>query len=350
MPRNSNVDKKSYEGQRQVRLCNYTDVYYNERISPDLPFMSATASDEEIETFMLRQGDVIITKDSETSNDIGIPAHVEEDMPDVVCGYHLCVLRPFNVTGEFLFRAMQSRPTKAFFNVEASGVTRYGLGQDTIKDVLIPLPPREEQRRICDWIDRETARIDALIEKKTRFIELLREKRQALITRTVTKGLNVNVSLKPSGADWLGSVPTHWTVKPLKLLVKPGSSVTYGIVQPGEHSTDGVPFVQTTNISRGEFAIERLQRASIEIEAQYPRSRLLGGEVILGIRASIGAAYIVTPCLRGANLSRGVARIDCSSELSPQYLVQYLRSHCVANYWELSRQGSTFSEVSIDTV
>jgi type I restriction enzyme S subunit len=93
-----------------------------------------------------------------------------------------------------------------------------------------------------------------------------------------------------------------------------------------------------------------LQRTTPEIEAAYPRSRLTGGEVILGIRASIGAAYVVPPELRGANLSRGVARIDCAHQLGPTYLVQYLRSHAVAAYWELSRQGSTFNEVSIETV
>ena len=71
---NSNVDKKSYANQKPVMLCNYTDVYYNERIMPDLAFMSATASDAEIEKFTLQSADVIITKDSEEADDIGIPA------------------------------------------------------------------------------------------------------------------------------------------------------------------------------------------------------------------------------------------------------------------------------------
>ena len=105
-----------------------------------------------------------------------------------------------------------SEPTKAHFFLEAPGITRYGLGQDAIGDLPVCLPPDEEQRLIADWIDRETTRIDTLIAKKTRFIELLKEKRQALITHAVTKGLDPNVKMKDSGVEWIGKVPEHWRV------------------------------------------------------------------------------------------------------------------------------------------
>jgi type I restriction enzyme, S subunit len=86
---NSNVDKKAYEDQEPVLLCNYTDVYYNEFITADLPFMQATASNAEIERFSLKKGDILITKDSEDPADIGVPSLVTEDLPGVICGYHL---------------------------------------------------------------------------------------------------------------------------------------------------------------------------------------------------------------------------------------------------------------------
>lgn len=90
----SNVDKKSVEGEKPVRLCNYTDVYYNDVIEPQSTFMDATASDDQIEKFTLRAGDTIITKDSETPDDIARSAYVPSDMPGVVCGYHLSMVRP----------------------------------------------------------------------------------------------------------------------------------------------------------------------------------------------------------------------------------------------------------------
>lgn len=87
----SNVDKLTSGDELPVRLCNYIHVYYNDRITSDLPFMEATATLKEIEKFALRAGQVFITKDSEGWDDIGIPSLVTEDMPDVLCGYHLAI-------------------------------------------------------------------------------------------------------------------------------------------------------------------------------------------------------------------------------------------------------------------
>ena len=87
-----------------------------------------------------------------------------------------------------------------------------GLAVERIIDLFLPVPPESERQIIAVYMGRETARIDALIEKKTRFIELLREKRQALIPHAVTKGLDPKVQMKDSGVEWLGEVPAHWSV------------------------------------------------------------------------------------------------------------------------------------------
>jgi type I restriction enzyme S subunit len=184
---NSGVDKKSYEDQQTVELCNYTDVYYNEFISDDMPFMQATASTREIEQFTLKKGDVIITKDSEDPSDIGIPAFVPHDMPGVICGYHLTMIRALNDNyGSYIHRSLQSDHTKAHFFVESPGITRYGLNQNTIGNAPVALPPPDEQATIAATLDRETARIDALIGKAEQSITLLKERRSAFITAAVT--------------------------------------------------------------------------------------------------------------------------------------------------------------------
>lgn len=212
---NSGIDKKSYEDQEQVSLCNYTDVYYNEFITADMPFMQATASKDEIAQFTLKKGDLIITKDSEDPSDIGIPALVVEDAPGVVCGYHLTLIRSAEfASARLLHRVLQSTPTHAYFYIESPGITRYGLGQDVIGDLRVCMPQANEIVRIADCIDRETKRIDSLIAKKTRFIELLKEKRQALIMHAVTKGLNPNVKMRSSGEKWLGDIPERWEFVP----------------------------------------------------------------------------------------------------------------------------------------
>ncbi len=240
--RNSNVDKTIVDDEEPVWLCNYTDVYYNDRITPDIEFMQGSATEAEIEKFRLKRGQVIITKDSEGWNDIGIPALVTEDMPDVLCGYHLSVFEPgTELDGGFLAWLCRSEPLNDQFKTAANGVTRFGLGQYPMKNAFVALPPLETQRRIARFLDEKTARIDGLIEKKRALLDRLAEKRQALITRAVTKGLtnlpgaNLNAAtgggpkgegmdspsspaapMKPSGIDWLGDIPAHWGKRRLR--------------------------------------------------------------------------------------------------------------------------------------
>ena len=215
----SNVDKKSKEGEENVRLCNYVDVYYNEMIDKRIDFMSATATSEQVRRFSLQSGDVLITKDSETWTDIAVPAVVSEDLPGVLCGYHLAHIRPGqHCNGGFLSRLFAAIGPRDQYHISANGITRFGLTGDSIRVGVFALPPVPEQRAIAAFLDRETARIDTLVEKKERLIELLQEKRSALISHAVTRGLDPDVPTKDSGIEWLGEIPVHWEVKRLRML------------------------------------------------------------------------------------------------------------------------------------
>lgn len=189
----SNVDKHTKEGELPIRLCNYVDVYKNDRITERVSFMQATATAEEIERFRLEPGDVLITKDSEAWNDIGIPALVEFTADDLICGYHLALLRPRKalLSGAYLFRALQSPAVAYQFHVAANGVTRYGLSHDAIKSVLLSVPLLPEQAAIVEYLDNATADIDATTDRTRREIALLREYRTRLIADVVTGKLNV---------------------------------------------------------------------------------------------------------------------------------------------------------------
>ncbi len=219
----SNVDKHSKEDERPVRLCNYVDVYKNDRIRSGIPFMRATATAEEIERFRLCKNDVLITKDSEAWNDIGVPALVEETADDLICGYHLALLRPFmgHVEGGYLYRALQSTAVAHQFHVEANGVTRYGLSHSAIKSTWLPLPPLPEQAAIVRYLDYMDRRIQRYIRAKQKLIKLLEEQKQAIIHQAVTGQIDVRTGrpypkYKPSGVEWLGDVPEHWEVSRVK--------------------------------------------------------------------------------------------------------------------------------------
>jgi type I restriction enzyme, S subunit len=252
----SNVDKKSHDGETSVLLCNYTDVYYNEKITAGMGFMAATASTDQIAKFTLRAGDTIITKDSETADDIAIGAYVPADLPGVVCGYHLSMIRPMRHTdGAFVKRLFDAVYVKSCVAVRANGLTRVGLGQYEIDNLDLPFPPLPEQTQIAAFLDRETAKIDALVAEQRRLMDLLREKRQAVISHAVTRGLNPDAPMKPSGIGWLGDVPAHWDVC---LLKRAFQAVDYGISDSLEPE-GAIAILRMGNIQNGKVVTDDLK-------------------------------------------------------------------------------------------
>ena len=209
----SNVDKKEYADEVAVRLCNYTDVYYNDVITADMELMKATATQQQVEKFTLRSGDIVLTKDSETADDIAIAAYVPEDLPGIVCGYHLSIARPKPAAvGAFIKRVFDAVYLRAQAEVAANGLTRVGLSQYALDNLLVAYPDRTEQSQIAHFLNQETAKIDVLIDQQRHLIELLKEKRQTVISHAVTKGVNPSCTTKASGVGWLGNIPASWNI------------------------------------------------------------------------------------------------------------------------------------------
>jgi type I restriction enzyme S subunit len=183
--------------------------------------MAATATADQVRHFSLRADDVLITKDSESWTDIAVPAVVVEDLPSVLCGYHLAHIRPGDdLYGAFLARAFSAIGPREQFQVAANGITRFGLGGDAIRTGLFAVPPAAEQRSIAAFLDRETARIDGLVAKKERLIELLKEKRTALITRAVTKGLDPNLTHLDTTSTVFPRIPEGWQLRKLRRVIR----------------------------------------------------------------------------------------------------------------------------------
>lgn len=250
----SNVDKLSVDHEMPVRLCNYTDVYNNDFIFLNLDFMQATATEDEIEKFGLQVGDVVITKDSESWDDIGVPALVRETADDLVCGYHLALLRPrrHQLAGTFLLRCLQAKPIQVQLELAANGVTRFGLPKSEIGTVILPVPPLPKQRTIADYLDRETTRLDALVAEKERLLDLLTEKRRALITRAVTRGLDPNVSLRDSGISWLGEIPAHWEIWKLGHSAAVGNGSTPSRSNAAYWTEGTIPWLRSSVVNQDE--------------------------------------------------------------------------------------------------
>jgi type I restriction enzyme S subunit len=188
----SNVDKHRKPNEKEVRLCNYTDVYKNDFITDDMDFMLATASDEQIEKFKLQQGDIVITKDSETASDIAVPTFISKDLTNVICGYHLAVIRPNSfMDGKYLFRAFQSKVFNVQFELCSNGITRVGLGSSDLKKGIFLMPSKSEQEEISMFIDSATEKIGTTISLKEKEIEKLKEYKASLINSAVTGKIKV---------------------------------------------------------------------------------------------------------------------------------------------------------------
>ena len=162
----SGVDKLSKEDEVPVNLCNYTDVYNNEYITSDMTFMSATVTKGEFADYSLLKGDIVVTKDSEIWNDIGVPALIIQDIADLVCAYHLCIIRPFHedLESKFILRALQAKAYQYQFHIRANGITRYGISKNAIGYALIAVPPYDVQKSICVHVNESCLMIDAQIE------------------------------------------------------------------------------------------------------------------------------------------------------------------------------------------
>jgi type I restriction enzyme S subunit len=195
----SNVDKHSHADEVPVRLCNYVDVYRNEEVHPFLNLMTATATETEIARFSLQVGDTVFTKDSETADDIGVPAYVSATAPDFVCGYHLAIARPRKgeVNPKYLFWWLSSVEAARQWEVRATGVTRAGLRQTDMRTLpLWVLDDLARQDAIARHLDGTTARIDEMIDKAQASIALMRERRAALISAAVTGRIDVRTGVQ----------------------------------------------------------------------------------------------------------------------------------------------------------
>ena len=187
----SPVDKKIVDGELSVKLCNYTDVYYNNTIDSSINFMTATAKPREIERFSLVKGDVIITKDSETPDDIGVPAYVKETIINLLCGYHLAILRPKKyMIGKYICYALTSPKIKNDFYRFANGITRFGLTTESYQKIEISLPFFSEQKRISNILDTAKKEMELLEQ----LAEQYRTQKRCLMQKLLTGDWRIALS------------------------------------------------------------------------------------------------------------------------------------------------------------
>jgi type I restriction enzyme S subunit len=229
---------ESYE-RDGVPLLRSQNVHFDGLRMDDVVFISEETH-REMSNSHVAGGDVLLNI---TGASIGRSCSIPEGFPDANVNQHVCIIRPEDaLLTEYLHFALCSRAGQAQIDLDQTGSGREGLTFAAIKDFVFPLPGPDEQQQIAALLDWKTAQIDTLIARKQELLEKLKEKRLAVITQAVTRGLNPAAPLRDSGIPWLGQVPEHWEIIPLGFLMTMSGGLTPSMAN-SEYWEGDIPWV-----------------------------------------------------------------------------------------------------------
>ena len=222
------------------------------------------------------------------------------------------------------------------------------VSYDQFANIVLPHPSMAEQSAIASFLDRETGRIDALVAEQERLIGLLKEKRQAVISQAVTKGLDPNVPMKDSGVEWLGEVPAHWEVKRIKNVTP---SITVGIVvEPSKFYVDdgGIPALRSLNVRPMQIDLANLIYISLEGHRWHGKSRLSAGDIVVVRTGQPGTAAVVPHDLEGCNCVDLIV-IRKAPNFSENFVCWYLQAEAAVRQFAEGADGAIQLHFNIGT-
>lgn len=286
--------------------------------------------EEELRQLDIRSGDVVVVEGGQGG--FGRAAYVGEDLSGWGFQNSINRLRSRDgVDGRFIAYYLIALRSSGFIRAYANVVSMPHLTAEKLARIPMPLPPLGTQRSIANYLDRETTRIDTLIEEQLCLIETLRERRVA----TVTDAL-----------EGYGSTR-------LRRLVDPARPMTYGILQCGEPVDEGIRYIGPSDIvGEGESPRkEALRTTTPQIADAYQRSVLAGGDVVVSIGPAYGKVAVVADDLAGANLTQDTVRVALRPDLADtRFVVWALLSRQTAEYWDYEIMGATFRRLNLGTL
>jgi len=290
---------------------------------------------------LVRDGDVIV---STVRTYLRAIAPISDPEPGTVVSTGFAVVRPADdLTTDYAAYALRAPYFVERVVANSKGVSFPAINESEMATYELASPPEAEQRAITAFLDRETARIDALVAKKERLIALLQEQRSALITRAVTKGLDPAVPMKDSGVEWLGEIPVHWEVRPLKALSELQTGLTLGKKYEGQALTTR-PYLRVANVQDGYLDLDDV--AEVELpERDAVRYELRAGDVLMtegGDFDKLGRGYVwqgqVARCLHQNHIFAVRPRREL---LTPRYLGFVMSSGYGRAYFTATSKQST---------
>ncbi len=226
------------------------------------------------------------------------------------------------------------------------------MTQEHLSNYKFSLPKAEpEQRKIIEFLDHETAKIDSLIEKQQQLIELLKEKRQAVIGHAVTKGLNPDVPMKDSGVEWLGEVPAHWIIAQLKFNTLEMQTGPFGSqLHAEDYVIDGIPLINPAHMNAGVIIPDPKVTVDEATQERLERHKLSEGEIIFSRRGELGRCAVVKKNNEGWLCGTGSLKAKLTKKIIPDYAYTLISSEGVVSELTLESKGSTMANLNTETL
>jgi type I restriction enzyme S subunit len=334
------VNPSQFVSPSGVAFLRGVDIIEGRIVTDNIQFMSEAANRLHSKS-TLREGDLVSIRVGYP----GVTAIVPSELDGSNCASLLITRRSHRIMSELLCYLMNSAVGKAQFKMLQDGAAQEQINVSDAVNFLVPLPPIKEQQEIVTFLDREAGRIDALLAKKERLIELLQEKRAALITCAVTKGLDPKVPMKESGVEWLGEIPAHWELKRLRHL---SPDLGVGVVlNPSQYVVpDGVPFLYGSDVREGRIQVEQSRRISAQDSNRLPKSQLHSGDLVMVRVGAPGITAVVPPELDGANCASMLV-IRRSPQFASSWLCYALNSRHVRSQVEVVQYGAAQEQFNV---
>jgi type I restriction enzyme S subunit len=285
---------------------------------------------------VLRGNEVLLVKDGATIGKLSRSRLLGGRLATV--NEHVYLLRPrIGVDADFLYFALASDFGQDQIRLESRGAAQAGLPQEFVSKTMLPVPGFETQVRIAAFLDRKTAAVDALIAKKERQIELLQEKRQALITQAVTKGLDPNAPTKDSGIEWLGEIPAHWPVVRVSYIAKVQNGMTPSRDRIDYWEDGTIPWISSSQVN--DYVVTTAREFITDRAIRETRIRMVpAGSVLVGLvgqgkTRGLSARMGIAGCI-----NQNVAAITPDASMDGKFLHLVLR-HAYPSIRELGRGG-----------
>lgn len=297
--------------------------------------------------------DILLMKDGAA---LGKLAFVE-DLPGEAClNSHLLLFRPLKIElsptycQKFAFYFMQTSLFQEYMQTRGTGATFMGVSQEAISKFQVVWPPFSEQELIAAFLDHETAKIDALVAEQEKLIDLLKEKRQAVISHAVTKGLDPDVPMKDSGVEWLGEVPEHWGVKRLKRIAESikagpfGSALTKDLYVSAGYRVYGQEQVIPGDFTIGDYYIAEDRFKLMSDFCVCPN------DVLISCVGTYGKIAVVPENIAPGIINPRLIRMRFKKVIMPNFISFVLKSSVIFEQFSKMSRGGTMDIINISTL